>query len=152
VYPIELTVRNEPSGKPYVELRPGRGLVECAVSIAHTAEAGVAIAGPAGAEVGIDIVEITSREDSTISYALTDSERAQLTGDRDFARIWAAKEAAGKALGTGLDGAPRRFVVSLKDATVTVGDRVLRISWQEIENPPELPPRRYIVAWTCTDN
>ncbi|MEV8507477.1 beta-ketoacyl synthase N-terminal-like domain-containing protein [Actinoplanes sp. NPDC051475] len=148
VYPIELTVRNEPSGKPYVELRPGRGLVESAVSIAHTAEAGVAIAGPAGAEVGIDVVEIAPRDETTFRYALTDSERAQLTDDRSFARLWAAKEAAGKALGTGLDGAPRRFVVSLADGTVTVGDRVLRVAWEEIENPPDLPPRRYVVAWT----
>lgn len=153
VYPIELTVRNEPSGRPYVDLRPGRGLVECAVSIAHTAEAGVAIAGPAGAEVGIDVVEIAPREESTYRYALTDTERAQLTDDRSFARLWAAKEAVGKALGTGLDGAPRRFVVSLVDGTVTVGDRVFPVAWREIENPPELPPRRYVVAWTpLTDN
>ncbi|MEV6597416.1 beta-ketoacyl synthase N-terminal-like domain-containing protein [Actinoplanes sp. NPDC051346] len=151
VYPIELTVRNEPSGKPYVELRPGRGLLDCAVSIAHTGEAGVAIAGPAGAAVGIDVVEIVPRDETTYRYALTDTERAQLTDDRSFARLWAAKEAAGKALGTGLDGAPRRFVVSLTDGTVTVGDRVLRVAWQEIENPPELPPRRYVVAWTSTE-
>ncbi|MEV4636170.1 beta-ketoacyl synthase N-terminal-like domain-containing protein [Actinoplanes sp. NPDC049548] len=150
VYPIELTVRNEPSGRPYVELRPGRGLVECAVSIAHTAEVGVAIAGPAGAEVGIDVVEIVPRDESTLRYALTDAERAQLTDDRSFARLWAAKEAAGKALGTGLDGAPRRFVVSLADGTVSVGDRVLRVAWREIENPPDLPPRRYVVAWTTS--
>ncbi|BCJ53954.1 hypothetical protein Asp14428_54290 [Actinoplanes sp. NBRC 14428] len=150
VYPIELTVRNEPSGRPYVELRPGRGLVECAVSIAHTGETGVAIAGPAGAEVGIDVVEIAPRDESTVRYALTEAERAQLTDDRSFARLWAAKEAAGKALGTGLDGAPRRFDVSLADGTVTVGDRVIRVAWQEIENPPELPPRRYVVAWTTS--
>ncbi|GGQ41559.1 type I polyketide synthase [Couchioplanes azureus] len=152
VYPIELTVRNEPSGKPYVELRPGRGYQDCAVSIAHTAEVGVAIAGPAGAAVGIDVVEIAPREESTYRYALTEAERAQLTDDRSFARLWAAKEAAGKALGTGLDGAPRRFEVCLAEGTVTVGDRVLRVAWQEIENPPELPARRYVVAWTSTED
>ncbi|MFI5493025.1 beta-ketoacyl synthase N-terminal-like domain-containing protein [Actinoplanes sp. NPDC051859] len=151
VYPIELTVRNEPSGKPYVDLRPGRGFQDSTVSIAHTHEVGVAIAGPPGAEVGIDVVEVAPREESTYRYALTEAERAQLTDDRSFARLWAAKEAAGKALGTGLDGAPRRFEVSLADGTVTVGDRVLRVAWQEIENPPELPPRRYVVAWTGTE-
>ncbi|WP_199510503.1 type I polyketide synthase [Nucisporomicrobium flavum] len=150
VYPIELTVRNEPNGRPYVQLRPGRGLVDCAVSIAHTGEAGVAIAGPAGAEVGIDVIEIAPREESTYRYALTDAERAQLTDDRSFARLWAAKEAVGKALGTGLDGAPRRFEVSLAAGTVTVGGRVFPVAWREIENPPELPPRRYVVAWTTT--
>ncbi len=150
VYPIELTVRNEPSGKPYVELRPGRGLIESAVSVAHAEEVGVAISGPAGAEVGIDVVEILPRDDSTIRYACTDSEIAQLGTDHtlEFARLWAAKEAVGKALGTGLDGAPRRFVVSLADGTVTVGDRIFPVGWREIANPPDLPPRRYVVAWT----
>jgi phosphopantetheinyl transferase (holo-ACP synthase) len=148
VYPIELTVRNEPNGKPFVDLRPGRGLVESAVSIAHAEEVGVAIAGPAGAEVGIDVIEVKPRDESTIRYALTESEIAQLDGDVSFARLWAAKEAVGKALGTGLDGAPRRFVVSLADGTVTVGDRTFPVAWQEIENPPELSPRRYVVAWT----
>jgi phosphopantetheinyl transferase (holo-ACP synthase) len=148
VYPIELTVKNEPSGKPYVELRPGRGLIESAVSIAHAEDVGVSIAGPAGAEVGIDVIEIVPRDESTIRYALTEAEIAQLDGEVSFARIWAAKEAVGKALGTGLDGAPRRFVVSLADGTVTVGDRVFPVAWREIENPPELPPRRYVVAWT----
>jgi phosphopantetheinyl transferase (holo-ACP synthase) len=148
VYPIELTVKNEPSGKPHVELRPGRGLVESAVSLAHAEEVGVAISGPAGAEVGIDVIEVVTRDESTIRYALTESEIAQLDGDVSFARIWAAKEAVGKALGTGLDGAPRRFVVSLTDGTVTVGDRTFPVAWREIENPPELTPRRYVVAWT----
>ncbi|GAA2505455.1 beta-ketoacyl synthase N-terminal-like domain-containing protein [Winogradskya humida] len=147
VYPIELTVRNEPGGRPYVALRPGRGFVESSVSIAHTAEAGVAIAGPAGTEVGIDIIEIRPRDESTYRYALTPAELAQATDDHAFARIWAAKEAAGKALGTGLDGAPRRFEVDLTAATVSAAGRTFTVRWQEIENPPELPARRYVVAW-----
>ncbi|GAB1694538.1 beta-ketoacyl synthase N-terminal-like domain-containing protein [Krasilnikovia sp. M28-CT-15] len=148
VYPIELTVRNEPSGRPYVDLRPGRGFVPGVVSIAHTQEVGVAIAGPPGAEVGIDVVEIAPRDDATLKYALTDAERAQLGTDTDVARVWAAKEAVGKALGTGLDGAPRRFAVSLADGTVTVDGRSFPVAFAEIENPPDLPPRRYVVAWT----
>ncbi|BFU42254.1 beta-ketoacyl synthase N-terminal-like domain-containing protein [Krasilnikovia sp. MM14-A1004] len=148
VYPIELTVGNEASGRPYVELRPGRGFVDGVVSIAHTQEVGVAIAGPPGGKVGIDVVEIAPRDDATLKYALTDAERAQIHGDRDVARIWAAKEAVGKALGTGLDGAPRRFAVSLADGTVTVDGRSFPVAFAEIENPADLPPRRYVVAWT----
>jgi phosphopantetheinyl transferase len=150
VYPVELTIRNLPSGQPFVELRPGRGLVDSALSLAHTEEVAVAISGPAGAEVGIDVVEIAPRAESTTRYALIDSEIAQLGADRDrrFARIWAAKEAVGKALGTGLDGSPSRFQVSLDQGMVTVGDRTFPVAWREIENPPELPPRRYVVAWT----
>jgi len=150
VYPVELTIGNLPSGQPFVEVRPGRGLVDSALSLAHTEEVAVAISGPAGAEVGIDVVEIAPRDESTIRYALTESETAQLEADpdRQFARIWAAKEAVGKALGTGLGGAPRRFEVALDQGTVTVGDRTFPVAWRAIENPPELPPRRYVVAWT----
>ncbi|MCU7723978.1 polyketide synthase dehydratase domain-containing protein [Actinoplanes sp. KI2] len=150
VFPVELTIRNLPSGQPFVELRPGRGLVDSALSLAHTEEVAVAISGPAGAEVGIDIVEIAPRDDSTLRYALSEAEIAQLGTDRDrrFARIWAAKEAVGKALGTGLGGSPRRFEVSLDQGTVTVDDRTFPVAYQEIENPPDLPPRRYVVAWT----
>ena len=157
VYPIELTVVNEPSGRPRVVLRPDRNLVECDVSLAHTAEIGVAIAHPlsAGSAVGIDVVELAPRDDTTVRYALSADEVALLDslGDRDlwFTRFWAAKEAVGKAQGTGLDGKPRRFTVRAADSaglTVAVGDRTYRVGFREVDNPPELPPRRYVVAWT----
>jgi acyl transferase domain-containing protein len=149
VYPIELTVVNEPGGRPRVLSRPGRGLVECEVSLAHTAEAGVAIASTDG-PCGIDVVEVAARDEATVHYALSAAEIALLDDrDLDFARFWAAKEAVGKALGTGLDGDPRRFVVLDRDLTVAVGDRTFRVRSCEVENPPELPPRRYVVAWTA---
>jgi phosphopantetheinyl transferase (holo-ACP synthase) len=154
IYPIELTVTNDAGGRPRVTVRPGRGLIDCTVSLAHSAEIGVAIAAPAGEpDPGIDVVEITERDDNTVRYALTDGELAlidRLGGDRNrwFARFWAAKEAVGKSLGTGLDGAPRRFVVRDADLSVAVGDRLYRVDSAEVENPPGLPPRQYVVAWT----
>jgi phosphopantetheinyl transferase (holo-ACP synthase) len=157
VYPIELTVCNEASGAPRVVPRPGRGLIQCNVSLAHCAEVGVAIAAPASGSVdaapGIDVVEIAARDDTTIRYALTDQELVlldRLGGDRDlwFARFWVAKEAVGKSRGTGLDGAPRHFVVQDADLTVAVGGQLYRVAAAEIQNPPELPPRRYVVGWT----
>ncbi len=154
IYPIELTVTNDDSGRPHVHGRPGRGLTECDVSLAHDGDAAVAIAVPTGtATPGIDIVDVRPRDDTTLRYALTADERLlldRLGGDRDlwFARFWAAKEAVGKSLGTGLDGAPHRFVVTGPDLTVTVDGRAHAVATTEIENPPELPPRRYVVAWT----
>ncbi|MDT4990887.1 MAG: hypothetical protein QOH97_779 [Actinoplanes sp.] len=148
VYPIEVSIQNESSGRPVIEPRPGH--LESVVSLAHTAEIGVAIAGPAGAAVGIDVAEVVPRDDATIRFALVEREIAQLGEHRDldFARLWAAKEAVGKALGTGLDGAPRRFVVSLADSTVMVDGRCFTVGWRELTNPPELPARHYVVAWT----
>ncbi|MFV2020219.1 beta-ketoacyl synthase N-terminal-like domain-containing protein [Micromonospora sp. LOL_023] len=164
VYPIELTIGNDSNGRPRVDLRPGRGLLDCDLSLAHCADVAVAIAGPARPSpdapgVGIDVVEVTDRPDSTVSYALTGPEMALLHqvsagGDRQhwFACFWAAKEAAGKAEGTGLDGAPRRLRVVAVDANVLVVEvpsgRSYRVACQSLENPADLPPRRYVVGWT----
>ncbi|WBC00004.1 beta-ketoacyl synthase N-terminal-like domain-containing protein [Solwaraspora sp. WMMA2080] len=164
VYPIELTIANDPNGRPRADLRPDRDLRECDLSLAHCAEAAVAIAGPArstpdGPGVGIDIVEVTDRPDSTVDYALSGAEAALLDqvsagGDRRFwfACFWAAKEAAGKAEGTGLDGAPRRLrVVAVDAGTLLVevpSGRSYRVTCRSLENPPDLPQRRYVVGWT----
>ncbi|MEV8512189.1 beta-ketoacyl synthase N-terminal-like domain-containing protein [Dactylosporangium sp. NPDC051484] len=166
VYPIELTVSNDPNGRPRVHPRPGRGYRECDVSLAHVADIAVAIAKPRtpgapadAAGVGIDVTEITDHPDSTITFALSDSERRLLdskvaTGEDRwlwFARFWAAKEAAAKAEGSGLAGDPRRFkLVAATPAalTVEVAGRVYLVAHREVANPEGLPPRRYVVGWT----
>ncbi|WP_433458172.1 beta-ketoacyl synthase N-terminal-like domain-containing protein [Micromonospora sp. CA-248212] len=166
IYPIELTVGNDPDGRPRVHGRPGRDLRDCDVSLAHCAEIGVAIAKPRGPAspsdapgVGIDVAEITDHPESTLRFALTDGETAlldSLGGDAEdrrqwFTRFWAAKEAVGKAEGTGLDGRPRRFVVTGATDTVLtvhVDDRSYPVQHREVGNPEDLPPRRYVVAWT----
>ncbi|MFC6015937.1 beta-ketoacyl synthase N-terminal-like domain-containing protein [Plantactinospora solaniradicis] len=165
VYPIELTVTNEPNGIPRVHPRPGRGLRDCDVSLAHVAEIGVAIARPRASDtppgapgVGIDVAEIADHPDSTVTFALSEPERRLLdsvtTGDDHslwFARFWVAKEAVAKAEGTGLAGDPRRFtVVAASPATLTVeiGDRVYRVAHREVSNPEDLPVRQYVVGWT----
>ncbi|GLY00747.1 hypothetical protein Acsp01_11260 [Actinoplanes sp. NBRC 101535] len=165
VYPIELTVTNEPNGRPRVAVRENRGLRPCDVSLAHCADLGVAIArpygpgdDPDGPGVGIDAAEITPVDDSTIRLACGDAEIALLgrlsaDGGRDlwFTRFWAAKEAAAKAEGTGLGGRPRDFAVTgsgVDGLTVRVGGRTYTVAHREVGNPPDLPPRRYTVAWT----
>ncbi|WP_329009166.1 polyketide synthase dehydratase domain-containing protein [Micromonospora rifamycinica] len=167
IYPIELTVGNDPDGRPWVRGRPGRGLGDCDVSLAHCAEIGVAIARrrPADATagspgVGIDVAEVTDHPESTFTFALTATELTLLSSlagqDADarrlwFTRFWAAKEAVAKAEGTGLDGSPRRFrVYSATDAglTVEIGGRAYRVGCRDVVNPEDLPPRRYVVAWT----
>jgi phosphopantetheinyl transferase len=114
----------------------------------------VAIAAPIGEPPpGIDVVEITDRDEATLRYALTGAELGlldRLGGDRMlwFARFWAAKEAVGKAIGTGLAGAPRRFVVRDRDLGVAVDGRLHQVSHTEVASPPGSPSRRYVVAWT----
>ncbi|MEU2392647.1 beta-ketoacyl synthase N-terminal-like domain-containing protein [Streptomyces sp. NPDC007369] len=194
VFPAELVVDNEPSGRPRVTGRHGRALPPLEVSLAHRAEAGVALAraarpaeppgrdgarpGPPGP--GIDIEEIAVPAESTLATAFGPAERALLTACRAgseeapelwFTRFWAAKEAVAKAEGTGFAGRPRDIAVTAADPdrlTVRVYRpgapqppgprdapdapqvpvRVYRVDCARVANPPGLPPRAYVVAWT----
>jgi phosphopantetheinyl transferase len=156
VFPAEIGVSNDEAGRPSVTGVHGRRLPGLDVSIAHRAEVGVAIAGPHGTGVGIDVEEVVDRPESTVDTALTDGELvllARLGGPRLvwFTRFWAAKEAVGKALGTGLAGQPRRFAVTAATGTelqVEVAGERHRVAYTHIHNPPDLPARAYVVAWT----
>ncbi|MFI9307092.1 beta-ketoacyl synthase N-terminal-like domain-containing protein [Streptomyces triculaminicus] len=157
VFPAEIRVRNDDSGRPHPEGVHGRELPPLDLSLAHCAEAAVALVRPAGgAPVGIDIEEITERPETTRDAVLAPEEHPLYDrlggGARTLIRFWAAKEAAAKAEGTGLRGRPRDFRVTTADGdrlTVrTPSGRTHPVSLAEVGNPPGLRPRRYIVAWT----
>ncbi|TXJ74676.1 4'-phosphopantetheinyl transferase superfamily protein [Streptomyces lavendulae] len=169
VFPAEIRVHNDAAGRPYVTGVHGRTLPPLDVSLAHRAEAGVAIVRPRGPHrphtdsgsgigVGIDIEEIAEREPATLGTALAAEElrllRAQSGPEAEwFTRFWAAKEAAAKAEGTGFGGRPRDFRVL--EATPD-GGRLLvlgrlathLVHCARVANPPALAPRAYVVAWT----
>ncbi|MFF4655633.1 beta-ketoacyl synthase N-terminal-like domain-containing protein [Streptomyces sp. NPDC001381] len=165
VFPAELRVGNDESGRPWVTGVHGRTLPPLSVSLAHCAEAGVAIVRPhtPGPGPGIDIEEVADRTPETVATALGADELRLLrrlsatTGDSEarwFTRFWAAKEAVAKAEGTGFGGRPRDFTVL--DATpsgdrLTVAGRLARaytVHCEPAANPPALPAREYVVAWT----
>ncbi|MEU9307211.1 beta-ketoacyl synthase N-terminal-like domain-containing protein [Streptomyces sp. NPDC048256] len=165
VFPAELRVRNDEAGRPYVTGVHGRVVPALDVSLAHCAEAGVAIVRPhtPGPGPGIDIEEVTDRTPETLAAALGEDElqllRALSAGSGGsealwFTRFWAAKEAVAKAEGTGFGGRPRDFTVL--DATpagdrLTVAGRLERaypVHCAPAANPPRLPDRSYVVAWT----
>ncbi|MFD0268071.1 beta-ketoacyl synthase N-terminal-like domain-containing protein [Streptomyces sp. NPDC127106] len=191
LFPAELLVDNESSGRPRVTGRHGRTLPPLEVSLAHRAEAGVALAraggppDPPGGDgarpgrsgPGIDIEEIAEPAGATLDTAFGPGERALLTArqadseearDLWFTRFWAAKEAVAKAEGTGFAGRPRDIAVTAAEAdrlTVRVRRpagsgapdasdvsegpaRVYRVHCVRVANPPGLPPRAYVVAWT----
>ncbi|MGW0961873.1 beta-ketoacyl synthase N-terminal-like domain-containing protein [Streptomyces gelaticus] len=158
IFPSELRVANEPTGRPYATGAYGRTLPDLHVSLAHRAEAAVAIAGRG--PCGIDIEEEIERPDGTLEVALDAQERDLLaslvrdTGEpeaRWFTRFWTAKEAVGKARGTGLAGAPKNFEIHTATGTaltVRAGGDTYHVRHRTISNPPGLPPRNYVVAWT----
>ncbi|MDO0937442.1 beta-ketoacyl synthase N-terminal-like domain-containing protein [Streptomyces sp. DG2A-72] len=164
VFPAEIRVLNDDSGRPYVTGMHGRRLPPLDLSLAHRAEAGVAIVRPhtPGPGPGIDIEEVVERDRETLAAALGPDELALLrarcaaTAESEalwFTRFWAAKEAVAKAEGTGFGGRPRDFAVLAADADrLVVSGRLERARYsvrcERTGNPPGLPSREYVVAWT----
>ncbi|MER5717802.1 beta-ketoacyl synthase N-terminal-like domain-containing protein [Streptomyces sp. NPDC002132] len=165
VFPAELRVHNDAAGAPYVTGVHGRVLPALDVSLAHRAEAGVALVLPhtPGPGPGIDIEEVVERTPETMATVLGPRELRLLrdllssTGDSWalwFTRFWAAKEAVAKAEGTGFGGRPRDFAVldaAPDGGRLTVSGRLERactVHCAPVANPPSLPDRRYVVAWT----
>ncbi|MGH3865268.1 MAG: beta-ketoacyl synthase N-terminal-like domain-containing protein [Pseudonocardiaceae bacterium] len=177
VFPAEVQVSNDELGRPRVTGWPGRTLPPLAVSLAHCQRVGVAIVGPHsgqdgpgadGGRVGIDIEEITERDDRAHGFALSPEERALLaaycaeTGEPAavwFTRFWTAKEAVSKAEGTGFGGRPQRFaVVEASPTELTVrtqpdkspDDRAgtYRVRCEQLSHWEDHQERHYVVAWT----
>ncbi|MGW4563782.1 beta-ketoacyl synthase N-terminal-like domain-containing protein [Streptomyces sp. NPDC004561] len=166
VFPAEIRVHNDGLGRPYVTGVHGRVLPPLDVSLAHRAEAGVAIVrthsprpGP-----GIDIEEVTERDPATLATALGPAElrllRARVDDGGDpealwFTRFWAAKEAVAKAEGVGFAGRPRDFAVlhaAPDGSRLLVSGRLERaytVHCAPETPPPALPRRTYVVAWTA---
>ena len=160
VFPIEITVTNDASGRlgvagPFVEAPD--------VSLTHTGSLAAALVDHPGCQpgVGIDIEQIADRDSQTLAAILTAAERGLLDtlcpsdpGSPEPAwsswvtRFWAAKEAVAKAVGTGLSGRPHRFAIQRVD-----GDRLLvtageAASSRWVQTVVGIEPELYAVAWT----
>ncbi len=155
IHPAEITVGNDASGRPWVA---GPFAEPPEVSLAHTGSLAAALVGNPGRSpgVGIDIEQITNRDERTVAAILTDTERRLLNEvgssvvERPswVTRFWTAKEAVAKAAGTGLVGRPHQFAIKRVDADrllVTAGDGVSS-RWVQTELGAEVEP--YAVAWT----
>lgn len=149
IFPVEVPVRNDADGAPHVTSPDGS---DVRISIAHTAGLGVAIAAR-GVPVGIDIERIEDRPDSFELAALSKKERArfedlpdidrQSVRDVELTRWWAAKEAAAKAAGTGMQGRPKDWkVVDVDGDRLRIGDRWFGTARVGTD---------HVVAWTEID-
>ncbi len=138
IFPVEIAIDSEPSGKPRVR---GPFAQDLRISIAHKPGIACAIVDE-GRNPGIDVERVEARGEGFATLAFGAEELALLpSGDRDdwLTRFWAAKEAAGKALGTGLSGDPKSLSVGAVEA-----DRILVAGrWIATRRMGE-----YVVAWT----
>ncbi len=134
IFPVEVEVGNEASGRPFVR---GSAL---RVSVAHKDDRAVAIVS-LDHEVGIDLEKIETRSDAFANVSFTQAELALGAGrprDEWMARLWTAKEAVGKARGTGVTD-PKKLEVRAAS-----GDR-LQIDDAVVDT---LRDGDYMIAWT----
>ncbi|KRE17947.1 hypothetical protein ASE63_01775 [Bosea sp. Root381] len=114
--PDEITITHEEAGRPLLAGATGRGL-----HISLATRAGVVAVALAPQPVGIDVERVDPAAEPP--YATLHPDEAALLRALDaderplaFARLWAAKEAYVKALGTGFLRAPESFAVRLVSA------------------------------------
>jgi phosphopantetheinyl transferase len=124
VYPVEVRVESAPDGRPLVS---GPFEEDVRVSLAHTDDMSVALAA-IGADPGIDAERVEPRDDGFLRMAFGEAELGLLpkAGERDewLTRLWCAKEAVGKARGTGLAGDPRSIAADeVAGERIRFGDR-----------------------------
>ncbi|NLD75115.1 MAG: 4'-phosphopantetheinyl transferase superfamily protein [Acidimicrobiales bacterium] len=157
LFPVEVGVTNDESGRPLV--RVPRDL-DVRVSIAHTTGLGVALAA-VGVDVGVDIEPVEPRAGSFESTAFTEAERELLATvgvadgnrDRELTRWWAAKEAAAKAAGTGMQGRPRDWeITEVRGSDLRIGPHWIATELH-LQTDPADPARtkEHIVAWTLIE-
>jgi acyl transferase domain-containing protein/phosphopantetheinyl transferase (holo-ACP synthase) len=123
LYPSDVMVLHDDLGAPYVDGWWNGDIVPAPeVSLSHNKHISVVAVEFPSIRVGIDIehIERIKRTD-LIQGALAAREQEMLRAYRDedlkqrLLRLWCAKEAAAKYLGTGLQGMPQAFNVSFLD-------------------------------------
>jgi acyl transferase domain-containing protein/phosphopantetheinyl transferase len=113
LHPAAFAIENDEKGQPVVKKIP-EGLAPPKLSIAHSEDRAVAIVHRNA--VGIDIERIADRDERFLETFATRQERERLAdfvGSEDrnawITRLWCAKEATGKMIGTGVEPSPQQF-------------------------------------------
>lgn len=155
----EIEILPDERGAPVVVVPGLEGSPELpVVSLTHAhgrAAAFCAIAGP-GARIGIDIEPLAPRPEGFASAALSGDESRLLdelpaeSSDEWLLRIWCAREAAGKAVGSGIAGgagAPRAAAIDAGRGLVLVDVAGQRLTaWTDRQAGPDGSASEMIVA------
>lgn len=109
VQPCMVVLENDPQGRPQIVSLPG-DVSWPHLSISHSGRHAVALVGEM--PTGIDIEPAAKDPTEILECYASERERQLLAAQSDKTwptRLWCAKEAVGKALGTGLAGRPMDF-------------------------------------------
>jgi len=145
--PTEIQILPDERGAPVVVAPALAGLPELpSVSLTHShgdAAALAVLAAPGTVGVGLDVEQLAPRPPGFAAAALTESELGLLaampaeTAEHWQLRIWCAREAAGKALGTGLTtgaAAPRASALDASSGVVQIEvDGASVVAWTRAE-------------------
>jgi phosphopantetheinyl transferase len=113
LHPAAFAIEYDARGQPRVAKWPDGGLPIPAVSIAHCENQAIALAH--GDAAGVDLERIAGRGADFLKAISSEEERGLLAAfsgaglDEWVTRLWCAKEALGKQMGTGVNEAPQRF-------------------------------------------
>lgn len=113
----EVAIAHDAAGRPRLDLPGGTGL-----HLSLATRTGVVAVGLARQPLGVDVEQVDERATPPLALLHPDEREALAAADAAqrcslFARLWAAKEAYVKALGTGFRRAPESFAVSLLSET-----------------------------------
>jgi phosphopantetheinyl transferase len=125
--PAELMIASDAGGRPALHGGWRTDLpARPEISISHTDGMAVAVASAEdGARVGVDAEKVRTPSQDLLDGAFSEADLACLPPEARepeairsewVFRLWCAKEAVGKALGSGVSLDPRRFAVSAVDA------------------------------------
>ena len=113
----DVVITHDAAGRPLLDLPR-----EADLHLSLATRAGIVAVGLAGRPLGVDVEQVDEQtappldllhpDERSALDAVASTERA-----RSFARLWAAKEAYVKALGSGFRRAPESFAVSLLSET-----------------------------------
>ncbi len=141
LHPAAFIIENDEKGQPVVKNISGHSVLP-KLSIAHSEDRAVALVDRE--TVGIDIERIADRDTSFLETIATHQERellADFPGSEHngwITRLWCAKEAAGKLIGTGVDVAPQGFEATDIDTSgaITIlhhrGDRSMLVYTKQV--------------------
>ncbi|MFB8790602.1 MAG: polyketide synthase dehydratase domain-containing protein [Potamolinea sp.] len=135
--PVDIEILSTQLGKPVARF-PQLEMIENIpdISLSHSRGYIVAALAQPNMSIGIDLEKINYiRNDDWFSYAFTKQELDLLPQPNSLAAViglWCAKEAASKALGTGLQGNPNNWDITHystdgRQITVTHGDKFFQV-------------------------
>ncbi|TBW09000.1 4'-phosphopantetheinyl transferase superfamily protein [Azotobacter chroococcum] len=154
LHPAAFVIDSDAAGQPLVAALEGHARLP-RISIAHCEDRAVALAGEQ--PLGIDIEQVRPHAAGFLESFSTAGERELLdelategeARDEWITRLWSAKEAAGKLLGTGVNGAPQRFEAIAIDGA---GNFIIQVRDSDrLINVHSVREGNFVIAYAATE-